>query len=117
VRLARLLICAFAAALVLFSSPISSGSSLAKPRLTLVSFRPTVVVRGVHFAHRERVRVSFRAGGDASLRVVRVTATGAFVAPAPDGFAYSPCGAPLAIDATGARGDHAVLKVPQRECP
>jgi hypothetical protein len=117
VRLARLLACALAAALVLFSSAVSSGSALAKPRLTLLSFPPYVVVRGAHFAHHERVRVSFRAGGEASSRVVRATATGVFVAPAPSGFAYSPCGAPLEVDADGARGDHAVLKLPERECP
>jgi hypothetical protein len=117
VRLARLLSCAFAAALVLFSSPVSSRSELAKPRLTLLSVRPTVVVRGAHFAHRERVRVSFRAGGYPSMRVVRTTITGVFVAPAPSGFTYSPCGAPLVVAADGARGDHAMLRVPQRECP
>jgi hypothetical protein len=116
VRLTRLLGYGTVAALLLLGSPASAGSKLVQARLSLVSSQPAVA-RGAHFAHRERVRVSFRAGGDASVRVVRTTATGTFVAQAPAGFAYSPCGAPLVVDADGARGDHAVLSVPQRECP
>jgi len=117
VRLLRLFVCAPAAALFLLGSPVSASSDARKPRLSLVVVRPAVVVRGAHFAHRERVRVSFRAGGDPASRVVRTSATGGFLASAPSEFAYSPCGAPLAVDAAGAKGDHAVLRVPQRECP
>jgi len=109
-------LCAPAAVLLLLGSPVVAGSNSVKARLALVSSQPAVA-RGAHFAHRERVRVSFRAGGDPSFRVVRANAAGVFVAPAPAGFAYSPCRAPLEVEADGAQGDHAVLRVPQRECP
>jgi len=109
--------CAPAAVLFLLTSPGSADSEAVKPRLTLVVVQPTVVVRGAQFAHRERVRVSFRAGGGPFSRIVRTTVKGAFLASAPSGFTYSPCGAPLVVDAIGAKGDGAVLRVPQRECP
>jgi hypothetical protein len=73
-------------------------------------------VKGWDFAGLERVRVAFSAGGGTWMRTVRTTAAGTFVAPAPDEFKYSPCGSPLLLTAVGARGDHATLKLAQREC-
>ena len=94
----------------------AATSAPTKPRLALSVVQPATV-RGTHFAALERVRVSFSAGGAASMRTVRTTAAGTFVAPAPAVFTYSPCGAPLLVIAVGARGDRATLKLAQRECP
>jgi hypothetical protein len=93
-----------------------AGRAAPKPHLVLTVAQPPTV-RGTHFAARERVRVTFTAGGDGSVRSIRTSRSGAFVARAPGDFAYSPCGAPLVVVAIGARGDRATLKVPQRECP
>jgi len=113
-RVTRLVVCASAAVLFLAGAPAPAAG--VKPRLSLVSAQP-LVVRGAHFAGRERVRLSFRAAAEPFVRVVRTTARGMLVAPAPAGLVYSPCASPLVVVATGARGDRAVLKVPQRECP
>jgi hypothetical protein len=118
-RFVHVLLTASAAVLFLLGSPGFAGSEAkaVKPRLSLVRDTPTVLVRGAHFSHRERVRVTFRANGDPSSRVVRTTVKGTFFASPPTGFAYSPCASPLVVDASGAKGDHARLRVPQRECP
>jgi len=94
----------------------AATAALPKPRLVLSDAQPATV-HGAYFARSERVRLSFSAGGDASTTTVGTSATGTFVATAPPGFKYSPCGAPLVVRAIGARGDHATLRVPQRECP
>jgi hypothetical protein len=111
VRFVLMLFAALLGAAVVGSAPASP-----KPRLALTVAQPATV-RGLHFAGLERVRVTFSAGGDAAMRTVRTTATGTFVAPAPPGFEYSPCGAPLVVAAVGARGDRAALRLLQRECP
>jgi hypothetical protein len=87
-----------------------------KPSLAMAALRPPTV-RGAHFARLERVRVGFSAGGNVATRTVRTTRSGNFVAPAPAGFAYSPCGSPLVVTAVGATGDRATLRLRQRECP
>jgi hypothetical protein len=108
-----------ACAAVLAAAVVGSAaatSAKAKPHLS-VSVVPSATARGWHFASLERVRVTFSAGGDSATRNVRTTSRGTFVAPAPADFAYSPCGAPLLVSAVGARGDRAVLRLAQRECP
>ena len=96
------------------SAPASPA--VTKPTIALSTLKP-LTVRGAHFARVERVRVSFSAGGDAATRAVRTTGSGTFVAPAPEGFAYSPCGSPLVVVAVGSTGDRATLRLRQRECP
>ena len=107
-----------AVAVLLGAAAVASAAATPapKPRLAVAAEHP-VTVRGWHFTGLERVRLSFSAGGDPSTRTVRATAAGTFVAPAPPGFAYSPCGAPLVVAAVGAHGDRAWLRLPQRECP
>ena len=58
------------------------------------------------------MRLAF-AGAVDSVRRVRATPAGSFAAAVPP---YDPCTGPLTIVATGARGDSARLKLPQRAC-
>jgi hypothetical protein len=88
------------------------GRSAAPPRLSLASD----TVRGMHFAPRELVRLSFAAGpAPLNQRRVRTNAAGAFSLALP--VVVDPCVESLAITARGARGDSARLKLPQRACP
>jgi len=107
------------AVLLAAATAVASSAATApppKPRLVLSDVRPATV-RGAHFASSEQVRLRFSAGGDASTAIARTSGAGTFVATAPPSFGYSPCGAPLVVRAIGAGGDHATLRVPQRECP
>jgi hypothetical protein len=111
VRPVAVVLAALAGAALVAVSPAAT-----KPSLAMAALQPPTV-RGTHFARLERVRVGFSAGGVTATRTVRTTAAGTFVAPAPAGFAYSPCGSPLVVTAVGATGDRAALRLRQRECP
>ena len=86
------------------------------PALRLVATDP-VTVRGTHFHARESVRVTVRTADLTRIRRVRATATGSFTARFTAPVGYDPCADTLRVYATGARGDAAGLKLPQRACP
>jgi hypothetical protein len=98
-------------ALALFgvATGLAQGGKV-QPRLVLMSRTP-VTVAGSHFAPRERVKVQF----GAALRVVRSSASGAFVVR----FAQSsdPCNDSVIVTARGATGDAAAAKASARACP
>jgi hypothetical protein len=107
------LIGALAAALAL-TGTASGGAST--PSLKLVRGKP-LTVRGSGFYRLERVRVAVFASRT-FLRSVRTSATGTFTASFIEvAFSFQRCGDGLIISARGARGDVAVLKLPQPECP
>jgi len=90
----------------------------AKPASTpapalLLADRAPLVVRGVHFRSSERVRLSV-----AGVRRAAITATaaGTFVARLGQ-VRDDACTNPLLVVAVGSAGSHAVLKLPQPECP
>jgi hypothetical protein len=80
-----------------------------------VSTTTPLVVRGAQFRPLERVRVTAAYGGLRVTRIVRSTRAGRFAASF--GAAYDPCLETLRVTATGARGDRASEKLPQRACP
>ena len=70
----------------------------------------------MHFHEHERVRVTFDAGTQAPIVVVRTSASGSFTVSAPSGFTSDPCGSALVISAAGVQGDQALLRRPPRLC-
>jgi hypothetical protein len=105
-------------AAVLVAAVLAGGAAGAQTRATLrvVALSP-VAVHGAGFHAGERVHVWVTLGGTNSVRVVRTTAAGAFTATFAAAPAYDPCNALLIARATGALGDAAVLKLPERACP
>lgn len=91
-------------------------SGAARPTLALVKSAP-VTVQGRHFKARERVRVTFSAGGAKTIRNVRAGSTGSFVAAASEEMQHDRCGDLLLVLAEGREGSHASLKYPLPECP
>ncbi|MFL5931564.1 MAG: hypothetical protein ACJ75P_09925 [Gaiellaceae bacterium] len=71
-------------------------------------------VHGRLFRPNEVVRLTFVADVRV-VRRVRTSTVGTFAAPLPK--MYDPCSDALVINAAGARGDDAVLKLPKRLCP
>jgi hypothetical protein len=102
------LIAVFAAALALLLGwGLPAAGSLTVPSLRLLSRAP-ITVQGMHFRARERVRVTLLAARD---RVVRVTTSAAGVFTARfAGISADRC-ADLSIQAVGAGGERALLKV------
>ena len=92
-------------------------AAIPQAALVLVSSSP-VTVHGLHFGSHRLVRVTFRAGTEVSVRTVRTGTTGAFTLPAPSGFTYDKCTAPLQVSAAGVAGmtGSAGFKLPPREC-
>jgi hypothetical protein len=85
------------------------------PSIAFVSSSP-LVLEGVHFAGRERVRVTFEAKSTTVL-TVHTSRSGVFVLGAPDGFMLDQCGTTSAtVSAAGAHGDFALLRRPPRLC-
>jgi hypothetical protein len=87
-----------------------------RPSLQLVSAQP-LKVRGAHFRTHERVRVVAAFAEERMTRVVRSTATGGFVVLFSTRLPFDRCSDTLVVTATGARGEEARLKLPQRACP
>jgi hypothetical protein len=97
------------------ASTSSSGVASGSPALVLSNAsRP--VVHGLHFAKGERVKVTFRAGGHALARTVRVRTTGSFALTAPASLAYDPCSIALVVVARGKTGDAVTVRRPPRGC-
>jgi hypothetical protein len=93
---------------------VSAGASAptrAKPQLRLLDRAP-LALKGMHFAARERVRVT-AATTEAITRSVRTARDGSFTARF-GAVSAGRCGN-LAAQAVGARGDRASLKVLQQE--
>jgi len=86
-----------------------SSTMRAKPQLKVLATRP-LVVQGMHFRARERVRVTATTT-EAVVRTVRATAAGAFKAQFPTVSVGRCEGA--ALKAVGATGDRASFKVLQ----
>ena len=108
-------------ALLILATPLAAASSsVRKPSLSLVSTRP-VTVRGLHYAARERVVITFRTVGATTTPTVSsvrtATAAGVFTAVASPRLAYDPCSAQLVVRAVGTRGEQATLRLPLRQCP
>jgi hypothetical protein len=97
-------------ALVLAPAGLSSPTR-PKAHLRLVDRAP-LIVKGSHFRAGERVRITIVASVPAS-RSVRAARDGSFTARF-DAVSVGRCGE-LAVQALGARGDRAALKVLQQE--
>jgi hypothetical protein len=94
----------------------TAAGGVTKPTLKLVRVNP-LTVHGSGFMRRERVRVTVVANRTFA-RSVRTTAAGTFTAAFGDvSLSFDRCGDGWLIAARGARGDAAVLKLPQPECP
>jgi hypothetical protein len=98
------------------ASAASSQSVAPGPNLVIGSQSGSLVVRGRRFAHRERVRVTFRTGRQTLTRTVRATPTGTFSLTSPATLAYDPCSTTLVVAAAGTSGDSAQVRRPQRLC-
>ena len=102
--------------LVAFTLAGTSAGAVSKPALKLVRANP-LTLRGSGFARHERVRVTVSADRT-FFRTVRTTGAGTFTAAFDDvSFSFDRCGDGWIISARGARGDRAVLKLPQPDCP
>ncbi len=89
-------------------------ASQKRPALRLVDRQP-LILKGVRFKARERVRVVVEAADGEMVRVVRARVTGSFVASFGD-VVFDRCTG-LRVVATGARGSRASLKLPKPACP
>lgn len=87
-----------------------------KASLRLTSSAP-LTVRGRGFRAKEKVRVVVAVSGAKTVRFVRTTRAGVFTVRFTTTVPYDPCNADLVATAAGARGDSALLKLPQRACP
>ena len=87
-----------------------------KPSLRLVANSP-LTVRGAGFHAKEKVRVTVAVSSVKQVRVVRTTAAGSFTVEISSTAPYDPCNDTLVVNAAGAIGDQAILKLPQRACP
>ncbi len=108
-------------ALVILSAAfVLTGTGLAasaiQPALFLKSVNPPVVA-GTHFRGGERVTVTFRAGSATSVKRVRASASGQFVANASDTAVADRCGDLLLVLAVGKSGDRASTKRMLPDCP
>jgi hypothetical protein len=93
-----------------------TAAAQTKPTLRLLAQSP-LTVRGVGFHAKEKVRVTVAVSSVKRVRVVRTTAAGAFTVEISNVTPYDPCNDTLRVNAAGAIGDTAVLKLPQRACP
>jgi hypothetical protein len=108
-----LLTAAVIAALALASYAAAASST--RPVLRLVQSQPPIV-RGSHFRHAERVKVTFDLGAQQFVRVVRTTSTGSFSASGASGN-LDRCGGQLLVVAVGRLGDRASVKLQLPDCP
>jgi len=108
-----LLTAAVLAALALASCAAAASST--RPLLRLVQSQPPIV-RGTHFRHAERVKVTFDVGAQRFVRIVRTTLTGSFSASAASGN-LDRCGDQLLVVAVGKLGDRASVKLQLPDCP
>jgi hypothetical protein len=86
-----------------------------KASLRVASKQP-LVLRGVGFKPRELVRVTVKAGEETTARRVRAGSQGGFTALFAESFDDF-CPGVMLVQAAGARGSNATLKVFQRYCP
>ena len=101
--------------LVLVGAAVASTpAARERPALRVISWSP-LAVQGLHFARRERVRVTAELDEAARVRTARANRLGRFGATF--GYlAYDPCNSTLAVWAVGNMGSRAAIKLPQRQC-
>jgi hypothetical protein len=110
----RYLTISAAAVLAALAVAWPAGASL-RPSIAFVSSSP-LQVRGVHFAGRERVHLTF-AAKTTTVLTIRTTRAGTFLVNAPTGFALDQCGGgSITVSAAGVHGDAALLRRPSRLC-
>lgn len=97
---------------LVWTSGAASSTPGPKPHLRLVDRAP-LRLHGTHFRGRERVRVTVVATQTLS-RTALTKRDGSFTTEF-DGAGFGRCGGGLSVQAVGARGDHASLKVLQPE--
>lgn len=100
-------VAALAAVLLVFALPAAPARAQGPPSLRLLGYAP-VTVQGRDFRTLERVRVAVLAPGRRSM-TVRTGAAGSFTARFTN-LIVDRCTS-LQVQAVGARGDHALLKV------
>jgi hypothetical protein len=112
----RILVC-LAVALVAVATAVAArgAGSGSRPTLRLVAKEP-LVIKGLAFKHRERVRVTATVNETQRVARVRASYSGSFTATFAN-VTYDPCSTELVVRAAGARGSTADVKIPQRECP
>ena len=111
----KLVVAAVAAAL----AGVATAAPSATPSLRLVSVTPQLVVRGVHFHARERVRVRVTVVREGTRHAVatRTSASGAFTVGLGPLTGFDPCNDVFNVIAVGGPGERASVKYVGRDCP
>ncbi len=93
----------------------STADTNSTAKLRVVDLSP-LKVAGVRFKAGEGIRVTLRVEGARLGRQVQASPTGSFTASFPR-TSVDRCSADIALDAIGAHGSRAQLKLPQLACP
>lgn len=109
-------------ALIAIGSAFAAGCGAATctratPSIRITDLTPQARARGAHFAARERVTVTLRAGDAIRIRRVRAGAGGGFVVSFGALDPNDRCGTTPKVVAVGARGSRATATRPRAECP
>ena len=105
-----------AVAVAVTAATTAAALANAQPTLRFVGLRP-VAARGTNFLPTELVRVTLRAGALKRVRAVTSSASGTFTVSFGGVREKDRCGVAMSLVAAGAAGDHAVYRLPPRECP
>jgi hypothetical protein len=109
-------ITALAAALTLALTAAAGAGTGGPPTVRFVDLIP-VKVQGAHFAPREDVRVTLRAGDAKRLRTTRTSAAGGFTVDFGTLRRKDRCSGSVAVVAVGDSGDRASYRLPPMACP